>query len=266
MIENHCSPQAVKAFCVGQAKSGTGSLWGLLKKHHRADHEPEREQTLAMILKEAHGEVPENSFRAYLRERDRRLNLEYDIAWANQFIIPHLLQTFPDARFIVLIRDPYTWLQSVVGQLLSRDLPQEVLSFLPWWFDPKSYPHTLHDDRLGEQGLYSVEAYLRAWNRHVDICVKMIPPSRRLILRTHELGESQQQLAQFLQISVEGLDHDNGHMNRSTWSGRIESLVKGEYLTDMVSLICGDNTARYFPEITRFEDVSKLWAAGNTEA
>jgi len=133
MIENQYSSRIAKAFCVGQVKSGTGSLWGLLKKHYRADHEPEREQTLLMILREAHGEVTRSDFRAYLRERDRRLNLEYDIAWGNQFIIGHLLTTFPDAGFVVLIRDPYTWLQSVVGQLLSRDLPQEVLSFLPWW-------------------------------------------------------------------------------------------------------------------------------------
>jgi len=88
----------------------------------------------------------------------------------------------------------------------------------------------------------------------------MIPVERRLILRTHEFGSSHQQLAEFLRIPVEKLNHENAHMNRSTWSARIESLVKGEYLTEMVNATCGDNMTRYFPEVPRFEKARKLWA------
>ena len=58
---------------------------------------------------------------------------------------------------------------------------------------------------------------------------------------------------------MEGLEHHSGHTNRSTWSGRIESLVEREYLTEMAGSICGDNMTRHFPEVTRFEDVCKLW-------
>lgn len=189
MIENQRSARSTKAFCVGQAKAGTGSLACLLAKNYRVAHEPEREQTLKMILRESRGDVCEAAFRAYLLDRGRRLELDYDVAWANQFLVGHLLDVFPDAKFIVLIRDSYSWLQSVVGHLISRrDVPHEVRTFLPWWFEPNSHPHTHHDYALQEQGLYSVAAYLSAWNQHVDTCTQVIPPDRRLILRTHKLG------------------------------------------------------------------------------
>ncbi|MBV7328317.1 hypothetical protein KFU94_08655 [Chloroflexi bacterium TSY] len=251
-----------KAFCVGQAKSGTASLHGLLATHHRSAHEPEREQTLEMILRESRGEVEAQNFGAYLIERDQRLNLDYDIAWANQFIIAHLLTNFPDAKFIVLIRDPHTWLQSTVGHLISREIPHDVQSFLDWWFKPDRYPHSRHDSTLEAHGLFSIAAFLTVWNQHVNICIQSVPPERRLVLRTHELNESHQRLSEFLQIPLDSLDPQNGHLNRSTWADRIESFVDSVYLNEMVDRICGENMANHFPEVSGIQDVYKLWKSG----
>lgn len=213
-----------------------------------------------MILQEARGAITGNAFRAYLLERDRRMNLEYDIAWANQFLINHLLAVFPDAKFIVLIRDCYTWLQSIVGHLVSREIPIDVRDILDWWFKPERYPHTRHDRTLKEHGLYSVGAFLNAWNRHINSCTELIPPDRRLILRTHELNQSHQRLAEFLQIPVEGLDARNGHINRGTASIRIQSMIEGEYLNEMVGSVCGETMAHYFPEVAGVDDIYRLWS------
>jgi hypothetical protein len=62
----------IKAFCAGQAKSGTASLSALLSANHRTAHEPEREQILKMILRESRGDVSENVFKSYLLARDNR--------------------------------------------------------------------------------------------------------------------------------------------------------------------------------------------------
>ncbi len=178
MVESNDSHPTTKAFCVGQAKSGTASIYGLLAAHHRAAHEPEREQILGLILKEWRGEVGANALRDYLLERDRRLNLDYDIAWANQFILGHLLTAFPQAKFLVLVRDAYTWLQSIVGHLLSREIPPDVRAFLDWWLKPDRYPYSRCDGTLQKLGLYSVAAFLSAWNEHINICSQLIPPDR----------------------------------------------------------------------------------------
>jgi hypothetical protein len=219
-----------------------------------------------MILRETRGEVDEPAFNSYLTERDRRLNLEYDIAWANQFIMAHLLTAFPNAKFVVLVRDPYTWLQSIVGHLISRDIPPDVRSFLDWWFRPERYPHTQQDHALEVRGIYSVAAFLHAWNRHIDSCTRVLPLERRLVLRTHEIGRSYSQLAEFLQIPLASLDPQSGHLNRSTWAGRLDSLLNVTYVAEMIGRICGDNMARYFPDVSGIEDISKLWGpTGLTE-
>ena len=130
MVSYRRTPR-VKAFCVGQAKSGTASLVGLLSANYRAaQHEPERAATLDLILRHAHGELSDTAIREHLRERDARLDLEYDVAWANQFLTRHLLGVFPAAKFIVLIRDCYTWLQSIMGHLAVRDVPDDVVAKL----------------------------------------------------------------------------------------------------------------------------------------
>ena len=71
MIEHTPLGPAAKAFCVGQAKSGTASLYGLLATSHRASHEPEREQILEMILRESRGEIDGQAFVEYLIRRDQ---------------------------------------------------------------------------------------------------------------------------------------------------------------------------------------------------
>ncbi|MDJ0747631.1 MAG: sulfotransferase [Xenococcaceae cyanobacterium MO_167.B27] len=254
-----------KAFCVGQAKSGTASLYALLSHSYRVAHEPERAKTLKMILRHSEGEVDAQSFKAYLRQRDQRLNLEYDIAWANQFIIDHLLTVFPEARYIVLIRDPYTWLQSTVGHLISRQIPPDVPPFLNWWFKPKKYSHTSHDRLLEAQGVYSITALVNAWNHHVQTCTQLLPPERCLVLKTHELNSSHQQLADFLQIPWRTLERERGHLNKSKWNGRLDSLVNTNYLSEVVNSMCADSMTRYFPDVSNAEDAYKLWGQNCVE-
>lgn len=238
----------VKAFCVGQAKSGTASLVGLLSANYRVAHEAERAATLDFILRHARGEFSGAAIRGHLLARDSRLGLEYDIAWANQFLIRDLLPVFPAAKFIVLIRDCYTWLQSIAGHLAVRDVPGDVATFLKWWFKPDRYPHGDGDRTLADRGLFSVSAYLHAWNRHVNSCLRSIPAERRLVLRTHELDASHRLLADFLGIPVGSLDASRGHRNRGQPTEPLTSVVACGYIDEMVRSICGANMARHFPE------------------
>ena len=58
---------------------------------------------------------------------------------------------------------------------------------------------------------------------------------------------------------LSGLDVRNGHVNRSTWSGKIDSLVEGTYVHEMVVALCGENMACHFPEITDVDDAVAMW-------
>jgi len=248
-----------KAFCVGQAKSGTASIVGRLSANYRVAHEPERAATLDLILRLARGEISDVAILEHLRARAARLDLEYDVAWANQFLVRHLLAVFPAAKFIVLIRDCYTWLQSITGHLTVRDVPADVAMFLRWWFEPDRYPHAVEDRALADRGLFSVSAYLHAWSRHVDSCIESIPAARRLVLRTNELGASHRRLAGFLGIPAASLDVAHGHRNRGIPMEPLTSIVAPGYVDEMVRSICGTNMALNFPELGSASDLPSLW-------
>ena len=95
--------RAFHAFCVGNAKSGTYSLTGVFEANFRSSHEPERSELLAFVLSEAAGSVTADRAVEFIRERDQRLCLEFDSSWVNFFIVGHLVGTFPDAKFVLLI-------------------------------------------------------------------------------------------------------------------------------------------------------------------
>lgn len=237
----------IRAFGVGQAKSGTASLHGLLEKHYRSAHEPERPQTLDLVLRRDRGEISEAAARDDLVRRERRLDLEFDIAWANQFLTGLLLEAFPEAKFVVLVRHPIPWVKSFIGHLLSRDVPREVVEFLPWWLRDGRWRHGEGDVALERAGIAPVVAFLDAWNRHLEACAA-IPPERRIVVRTHELDASHERLARFLGIPADSLDRERGHRNRGTWEDRLESWVDRSWLENAVERVCGENVARHFPE------------------
>lgn len=241
-------PPEPRAFCVGQAKAGTTSVHGLLATGYRAAHEPERGELLRMVLREADGDVTRADFASFLRARQERLGVEFDIAWQNQFVIGHLVEVFPGSRFIVLFREPRSWLASVVGHLLTRELPPVIHDFLDWWFRPEDYPHTEHDAGLRDHGLYSARAFLAAWRRHVRSCVDEIPAPRRLILRTHEIPGAHRALADFLDIPVDTLDVSRNHLNRNSWDGVLDDLVDPAWVREVVTTECEPERTRYFPE------------------
>ena len=47
------------------ARVGAASIVGLLAANHRVAHEPERAATLDLILRHAHGELPDTAIREH---------------------------------------------------------------------------------------------------------------------------------------------------------------------------------------------------------
>jgi len=250
----------VQAFGLGQAKSGTASLVGLLARDHRAEHEPEREAVLHAATVLAAGTATVAAVADWLRERDRRLRLRFDISFANQFLLEPLLRAFPAATFVVQVRDPYTWLESVVCNLLHRPLPPEVRAFLPIWFRPEQYEFTRHDRGLQRRGLYPLAAFAAAWSRHLDACLALAP-FRRLVLRTHELDGSLAAVATFLRLPVASLDAASGRLNPRAAPFAIESVVPRQHLEDTVAACCGAHRDALFPGIGDLDRARALWTA-----
>ena len=232
---------------------------GLLRGNFRSAHEPDRSELLKMILLEANDLIQRDQFADYVRNRDKRLNLDFDSSWVNYFIIGHLVRAFPDAKFILLVRDCYTWVESIVNHMLARDIPADVRKFMDWWFEPQTYPHKMEEQTLKENGLFSLECYLSCWKGHVTRVSEMIPSERLLLIRTHEIRDALDKVAQFLHVPRERLDDANCHLNKGTRGKHIGSLVDVTFLEDTVARVCGEVMRRYFPEVRSVDQAYALW-------
>jgi hypothetical protein len=258
MTDTH-PPRRFHAFCVGQAKSGTGSLWCVFRDRFRAAHEPEHSALLAKILEERRGVVGRDKMAAWLRQRSEHLQLELDISWFNYFVIDHLVAEFPAARFIVLVRDVYSWLESLYGHLLSREIPADIRAFLPAWFETERHPPGPGEERLRDAGLMSLAASMNVWRRHITDCCARIPPARRLVLRTNELSRSWDRVAEFLGVDAALLNVELGHVNQGTWDGRLSALVDDDLVNDAVARYCADAMSEHFPGVGSLADAYALY-------
>jgi hypothetical protein len=91
----------------------------------------------------------------------------------------------------------------------------------------------------------------------------MIPAERLLILRTHEIRNSPDMIAQFLQIPRERLDYDKSHLNKGTREKQIIALVDRAFLEDTVAQICDELMGRNFPEVKSLDEAYALRGGRN---
>src|SRR4051812_24459209 len=105
----------IVVFGIGAPKSGTHSIAGLFEATYRTAHEPEARDLVELICDVHDGIRSRGDLQHHLADKYERLGLEVDCAGLNGWVVPDLVPLSPRARFLLTIRDPYTWLDSMVN-------------------------------------------------------------------------------------------------------------------------------------------------------
>ena len=250
-------PRRFHAYCVSAPRSGTHSVAGLFARY-RAAHEPDSHLVFEALRSRASGTLTERAVRSWLEWRDRALWLEME---AHNLLnnVPGLLaNTFPDAKFVLVIRDCYSWLESYTNYHLAT-LPRWEASYAKsvrdWQLGALGYSHGAGDRVLAQRGLYPLDAYLAFWAACNQRVLTEVPVDRLLVLRLDELDLRLRELAQFVGVPVETLDRSRAHLDAQTAKRGIVGQIDRAYLAARVQAHCGELMARYFPEISTAGDV-----------
>ncbi len=233
------------AFCVGTEKSGTHSVAALTARSYRSDHEPDF-PWLIPRLTESRFDRPEQ-WDTYLRRRDRRLWLEMESNWLLIFEIERLIRVFPDARFILTIRDCRSWLDSLANHVLANDVGSRWRQAQRAYYRVNEFTHQRGEEAFREAGLYPVRAYLSAWGRHNRRVVDVVPPEHLLVIRTSEIKDSAERIAAFLGVNSKSIDADRGHQYVNDRKYHILDRVDRLLLEEAFHECCGDVMAKWFP-------------------
>jgi hypothetical protein len=238
-----------QAYCVSLPKSGTKSMAGIFKKHYRAAHEKEHELVIGAILASADGSMGDAELRRLIKERDRRLWLELDSSTLNYFLLDVFLREFPGARFMLTIRDPHSWLDSIINHKMGRGLAGIWTDFTRYSFRPQDFTHARAESALAERGLFTLDCYFSCWARHIETVLERVPEHRLLVVRTDEIDSSLSAFADFLSIPSETLDPSKAHLHRAVGRFGVLSEIDPVFLREKCLAHCESLLKRYFPEL-----------------
>jgi hypothetical protein len=241
-------PRRFQGFGVGTGKSGTHSLAGIFQRHYWTAHEPDW-LTVEMILAMARGSVSEPEIIDYVKRRDKHLWLEFESSNLTYFFIDYLVQLFPQARFILTLRDCYSWLESLFNQQLTHSVPAKWRQLRHLRFGSDRFKHAPEEKILTDRGLYPLEAYLAYWAAHNHKILATVPQEQLLVIRTGEINQEIPRIAQFFNIPTERLDASSAHLYKASQKMGLLSRIDQGFLKDKVNLYAKDLMDQYFPDL-----------------
>jgi len=236
-------------YCIGTAKSGTHSMNELLDGHLRSSHEPESEEVIELILANAAGRMNDSEVAYYLLLRDRRLSLELDSSQLNIFLLQRLVQLFPTAKFILTIRDPYSWLDSFINHQLSHSASDKWITMRDFRFRPDLYVHQPEETVLKDHGLYTIDGYLSYWGWHNRKAIAVVPEEQLLVVRTDQISERLDDIAEFVGLPKGRLQREKSHSFKAARKFGLLDKVDRKFIEDKIEDHCGNLVARFFPDL-----------------
>jgi hypothetical protein len=231
---------------VSLPKTGTTSVAGLFRRY-RSAHEFMFQQTAAAIHDHRRGRLDDAGLRRFVLARAAAGRLEVDSASFNHWYAGILAEAFPDARFLLLFREPRAWVESVLGQFWREYLTAGVEERpFPAWvrqigelmagsFEPSLFRSR---EALRPALPQLVESLLRHWRQTHHGLLQVVPRERRLLIETAKFSDSLARLADFATVPLAQLDRSAAHLYRREADGPLLSDLDPAWLADAIGREC----------------------------
>lgn len=245
-IRNRLAPRArLHLYCVGAPKSGTHSIAAIFAERYRAEHEPFWWQLVPCLNALAQNH-PDACNQAQRLIRRRRIELDLDLESAHILgpLVPFLARTFADARFILPVRHPRQWLDSLIeDQIYGQSEPL----YKGWWRvydcyfgDRSTASWPAEEAPLRDQGLYPLRSMLTYWRDHHLRILDSVPTERLLILPTEAISESRELLAAFAGVPASDLHMAASHSYARKRRTHLLDRIPAAYVDNLIADLLGD--------------------------
>jgi hypothetical protein len=209
-IKKKFNIRQTRVYCLGAAKTGTTSFAAMFEENYRSEHEPNVPELTQKVIDFHKGKLSNKDCKQWLIDRDKTLELDVEASHPLGYMAPLLAETFPEAKFVITIRDPLSWLRSRLDFHLIKQ-PTEWNNYRQYIW---SKGHTSYSDNeilLKEKGLFSLDGYLSQYAEQYEILFGTLPKDRTLLVKTNELSNSVEKLASFIGLPSSKIDirHNN---------------------------------------------------------
>lgn len=260
-LRNLTRPRKFHAYAVGLPRTGTHSLAYIFERHYRSLHEPEKAYVGDLIYAYEIEKMSESALTDTFAKRDGVLWLEMEASHLMTPFVSVLARQFPEAKFILLLRDAYSWLYSTLNIHLPQAKPDGLRDAVrkPWIarYGFGRVPYQDGDQVLKERGLPPVAGYLSHWAEMYNRVLTHVPPERLLLLYTYEISSSLDKLASFLDVPIATLEPERSKSSVKESKNRLLFEIDRDYLDAQIDQHCRVLMDRYFPSIKKLEDAIK---------
>jgi len=234
-----------RAFGIGAMKTGTTTIADMLDDRYRVRHEAETNATVRLVLAWESGAISRDALLRRLRWRDRRLRLDLESSHLLGHFAAELAELFPDAKYLVTVREPWSW-------LVSRISFHDKHTTRPWRLYRQRFMVATDSDflpaeeGLRRRGLCPLRTYLSQYEGHYGRIRSHLPADRCLVVRTERIDESIGVIAGFLDVPDGALTprRSNPMPKRS---GVLDELDP-DFVAASIWKWCPEVVTRYFPE------------------
>lgn len=239
-LRHRFNPLRFQAFCVGTPKSGTTSFAGMFEHGYRAEHESERVEIVHAMYEHFHGRISDEQYCQFLKQHQRRIWLELESSCFLGYRPDLVYKTFPNAKYVLTIRDPRSWLDSMLNNNINYPRETEP-TFAQWhdvFFQPERFSYQLEDSCLKEHNLYPIDAYLQYWMDTNKAAIEAIPSSQLLVLETRAITKSIEQISKFLGIDPSTISVEKSHSHATKDKHDVLGKIDPTFLQSRINTIC----------------------------
>jgi len=234
-IPGHVRPRRFRLFGLGEAKTGTTSLADKFGRY-RSGHEWDRGRMTPVSNARLAGRLSAADARKELRHRSWRFNLEVDCAYFLAPFAGDLVAAHDDARFVLLVRDCFSWLDSRVEYALRPAQTAAGIESMAARYGRYDEPRRPEEAGLHDSGLFPLTAYLRYWAELSAAVVRDVPADRLCILRTEDLDDADARLAAF--VGVDPSTILPAHSNHNERRTGVLRAVADEWIVELATEHC----------------------------
>jgi hypothetical protein len=212
--------------------------------HYRAGHEVDaRFKPLASRVLAGEVDADSARVRAALRRRSWRFHLDVDVGTYLSPFAGELARIYPDAKFVLLIRDCFSWLNSRI----ERQASVPSMGASPYFaarYMRYNDSFATEEAALREAGLRPIASYFRSWAETSDGVLDSVPDERLLVVRTEDLNTSTETLARF--VGVPPSTVRPAHVHRTSTPKNLLDQVPVPFIVEQAHAYCGPLMERYW--------------------
>jgi hypothetical protein len=242
-------PRRLDVCCCGLSKTGTHSIAGLFE-NYRSAHHPDAELRLRLATDYLKGEVDAARVQRILRRRDRWLWLELESSSLAGILIEPFVTACPKKKFILTIRDVYSWCDSWIDNNINRPLsessPFAVLDRVR--LRVEDFTPTKHDSPLIERGGLPLPCYFQLWAKHNTQVLQAVPRAQLFVVKTQQITDRVPDIAAWVGVPPRTLRADRAWLFAAPKKHRVLAALDPSYVHETAERYCGTLMRQYFPE------------------